>query len=376
VKSQLVPPTPEQLPQKPELNLPFWNEHCKGKLHGTLSSSGDPKWRERYHFQRTRLFLPGADFTDKATMDDLRREYAAAATKTAGMMRWMVSKQAVRAEIVDANEFIGDRDCRLRPGYTYDNSKLKLLVITPRQRPGGSLPAVVLAAPVSLDNSDPEVYDWLGNKWAASLGAVVILVGFRSCPLAEHPAGVMDMVAATKWAHAKAADLGIDVARVSLGAQSAGGFVACPAPFEMAMRGEEKLLKSVILEAPALFPDGMLGTRDDMSEFQRYVWSHPFKAMYIGTAGDRWRELEGERDPSLFVLHVPDEIVRRAPKHVISCGEFDDLAWAYCEYAEKLNSCGVLQDFLMVPGAAHINICAAMFTGNPKYYVDFFRKAL
>jgi len=171
-------------------------------------------------------------------------------------------------------------------------------------------------------------------------------------------------------------DLGVDTARVSLGTQSAGGFVTCPAPFELTMRGEENLVQSVILEAPSLFPDGMFGTYDKMSEYQQYIWSHPFKAMYIGTAGDNWKELEEKKDPSLFVLHVPDEVVKKAPKHLITCGEFDDLAWAYCEYAEKLNSCGVLQDFVMVPGAAHINICAAMFMGDPKYYVDFFKKAL
>lgn len=374
VASQLVFPTPEQLPKQPELDLPLWNEHCKGQLHGKLSKDGESKWRERYNLQRTKLFLPDADFTNKDVMESLAKELLATTTKTAGMMRWMVSKQVVKTEVVDANEFIGDRDCKLRPGYKYDNSKLKLLIITPKKKPDGSVPAIVLAAPLGLDGGDVDLYDWLGNKWAASLNAVVILVGFRSGLVAEHPAGVMDMVAAVKWTHAKASDLGIDTARVSLAAQSAGGFVACPAPFELTMRGEEKLLKSVILETPALFPDGMFGTYDNMSEFQKYLWSHAFKAMYIGTAGDSWKELEEKKDPSLFVLHVPDEIIKKAPKHVISCGEFDDFAWSSCEYASKLNSCGVLQDFLMIPGVAHINICAALFMGSPKYYTDGFLK--
>merc|ERR1719223_141425 len=166
----------------------------------------------------------------------------------------MVSKQTVKTEVIDANSFIGDRDCKLRPGYTYDNSALKLLVVTPKKKLEGSLPAIVLASPISLDNSDIDLFDWFGNKWASSLQVVVILVGFRSFPVADHPAGVMDIVSAIKWSHAKAADLGIDTARVSLAAQSAGGIVACPAPFELTMRGEEKLLKSVILESPSLFP--------------------------------------------------------------------------------------------------------------------------
>ena len=54
-------------------------------------------------------------------------------------MRWMVSNQVVKTEVVDANEFIGERDCKLRPGYKYDNSKLKLLIITPKKKPDGSL---------------------------------------------------------------------------------------------------------------------------------------------------------------------------------------------------------------------------------------------
>ena len=41
------------------------------------------------------------------------------------------------------------------------------------------------------------------------------------------------MVAAIKWTQAKAADLGIDTTRVSLGTQSAGSIVTCPVPFEL-----------------------------------------------------------------------------------------------------------------------------------------------
>eukprot|EP00928_Gymnodinium_smaydae_P056771 TRINITY_DN400_c0_g1_i1.p1 TRINITY_DN400_c0_g1~~TRINITY_DN400_c0_g1_i1.p1 ORF type:complete len:400 (+),score=69.65 TRINITY_DN400_c0_g1_i1:51-1202(+) len=373
-QKKLVPPQINELPKKPNINLPLWNEHCKGMFRAEFQGDGEKKWRERYHLQQTKLFIPGADFTDRTVMDNLRREYAATVSKTAGMMRRMASAQVVKTEVVDANKYIGDRECKLRPGYMYNNSALKLLVITPKKKLAGPLPAIVLAAPISLDNSDVSLYDWMGNKWAATLGAVVVLVGFRTFPQAEHPAGVMDLVAAVKWTHAKATALGVDTSRISLAAQSAGGFVACPAPFELVMRGEAELLKSVILESPAMFPDGMFGNCNGMSEFQRYIWTHPYKAMYIGTAGDNWKELEEKKDPSLFVLHIPKETLQKAPKHVIACAEFDDLAWVYCDYAHRLNCCGVLQDFLMVPGLAHINICAAIWMDKPKYYVDGFLK--
>jgi hypothetical protein len=91
---------PEQLPMKPELDLPLWNEHCKDKLHGKFLGDGEKKWRQRYHYQRTKLFPADADFTNKDIMESVTKEYAAGATKTASMLRWMVSKQVVKTEML------------------------------------------------------------------------------------------------------------------------------------------------------------------------------------------------------------------------------------------------------------------------------------
>ena len=58
---------------------------------------------------------------------------------------------------------------------------------------------------------------------ASTLGIVLVSVGYRLAPEHPYPAGLHDCEAAFLWCVANAAELGIDLARLGVFGQSAGG---------------------------------------------------------------------------------------------------------------------------------------------------------
>jgi acetyl esterase len=73
---------------------------------------------------------------------------------------------------------------------------------------------------------DLDAYDGLTRRFAAATGAVVVAVGYRLAPEHPFPAAVDDALAATRWALARAGELGGDPRRVGVAGDSGGGNLA------------------------------------------------------------------------------------------------------------------------------------------------------
>lgn len=73
---------------------------------------------------------------------------------------------------------------------------------------------------------DMDTHDHVCRALAHEATCLILSVDYRLSPPDKFPAAVEDCVAATAWAHAHAADLGADPARIAVGGDSAGGNLA------------------------------------------------------------------------------------------------------------------------------------------------------
>jgi acetyl esterase len=98
-------------------------------------------------------------------------------------------------------------------------------------RPAGSaaaerLPVLVYYHGGGWVIGDLDTHDTLCRELANGSGACVIAVDYRMGPEHRFPAAVDDALAATQWVHREAATLGVDVACLAVGGDSAGANLA------------------------------------------------------------------------------------------------------------------------------------------------------
>ena len=88
---------------------------------------------------------------------------------------------------------------------------------------GGPRPLLVFYHGGGFVFGDLDTHDTVCRLLCRSSGAHVLAIDYRLAPEHPFPAAVEDARAALAWAHAHAADLGADPARVGVGGDSAGG---------------------------------------------------------------------------------------------------------------------------------------------------------
>lgn len=90
----------------------------------------------------------------------------------------------------------------------------------------GALPGLLFFHGGGWVIGDLDSHDDLCRDLAAQAGCAVLAIDYRLAPEHRFPAAADDAIAATRWASANAAGLGIDAARLAVGGDSAGGNLA------------------------------------------------------------------------------------------------------------------------------------------------------
>jgi acetyl esterase len=192
---------------------------------------------------------------------------------------------------------------------------------------------------------DMDTHDAVCRGIAQCARCAVVSVDYRLAPEHQFPAAVEDAFAATSWAAANAAALGIDPARLAIAGDSAGGNLAAVVALMARERGAPALATQVLVypttdfaaetESIARFAEGYLLTRESI----RWV-----KRTYLRDERDA---LDWRASP----LRAPD--FSRLPAAYIITAGFDPLRDEGRAYAERLTGGGVAVTHECFEGQVH-----------------------
>ncbi|HWP66844.1 MAG TPA: alpha/beta hydrolase [Candidatus Limnocylindria bacterium] len=210
---------------------------------------------------------------------------------------------------------------------------------------GGTLPLLVYFHGGGWVIGSLDTHDDVCRDLAKAAGCAVLSVAYRLAPEHRFPAAAEDCYAATRWAAANGAALGIDPARLAVGGDSAGGNLAAVTAL-MARDQHGPALRFQLLiypvtcgrmDSPSIHEnaDGYLLTRDAMVWF----WDH-----YAPAKADRER-------PYAAPLRAAD--LHGLPPALVITAEFDPLRDEGEAYARRLEAAGVPTTLRRYDGQIH-----------------------
>ena len=183
---------------------------------------------------------------------------------------------------------------------------------------------------------------------AATHDCVAITVEYRLAPETAFPGSLEDNYAALRWMHANQKELGIDISRIAVKGESAGGGHAAALAIAVRDRAEFALCLQVLIY-PML--DDRTGSTHKLPPFMgRYIWT---------TEDNRfgWTSLLGVPAGSASVPanSVPARVKNLAglAPAFIGVGSVDLFAPEDLEYAQCLMAAGIPVEVNLVPGGFH-----------------------
>jgi acetyl esterase len=192
---------------------------------------------------------------------------------------------------------------------------------------------------------DLDTHDTLCRSLSNQARCAVVSVDYRMGPEHRFPAAVNDCIAATRWVHDAAAQLGIDSTRLAVGGDSAGGNLAAVVSIDARDHPGPRIVFQLLIypatnqhrDAPSHAQNGQgyLLTRDTMDYFAGHYFAD--KAQY-----DDWRASP--------LLH-PD--LSNLPPSLIVTAGYDPLRDEGAEYAQRLTQAGNRASYVNFPRQIH-----------------------
>jgi acetyl esterase/lipase len=225
---------------------------------------------------------------------------------------------------------------------------VKVLIYRPPQPAADARPAYLHMHGGGYVLGNAELNDGSNRQLAHDLGCIVVSVDYRLAPETPFPGAVEDCYAVLEWLHREAPSFGVDVARVTIGGESAGGGHAAALALLNRKRDEFPICLQ-LLDAPML--DDRTGSRPD---------PHPYCGEFIWTPAKNrvgWQALLGCEPGGCDVAAeaVPARAVNLAglPPSFIAVGALDLFLEESVEYARRLIRAGVPTELHVIPGAFH-----------------------
>ncbi len=187
-------------------------------------------------------------------------------------------------------------------------------------------------------------HDDVCRKLALAMGHAVLSVDYRLAPEFAFPEPLNDCIVALRWAHANAAELGIDATRIAVGGDSAGGNLAAVVAN----------LQPVPLKFQMLIYPVTDATRSSQS------YKDNGEGYRLTAAGMKWfcdHYLSGSMgtptDPRVSPLFADATTLTSAPPAIVITAEYDPLRDEGEQYAHRLIEAGVACSLTRYYGQVH-----------------------
>jgi len=186
------------------------------------------------------------------------------------------------------------------------------------------------------------------QKMSEDLDCIVVTVDYRLAPETKFPGSLDDNYAALRWMNANAKELGIDVNRIAVKGESAGGGHAAALAIAVRDRREFSLCKQILIYPMLDDRTGSIGTVSPC--IGHFIWT-PAKNRF------GWSSLLGvpAGSKNVPVNAVPARVsnLEGLPAAFIGVGSIDLFAPEDLEYSRRLLDAGVSTELLLIPGAFH-----------------------
>jgi acetyl esterase len=275
---------------------------------------------------------------------------------------WLL-REALAAKVLGPIAVGGVRDISIPAR----NFQIPARVYTP-PRPdlerNGRLPVLVYYHGGGWALGSLATYDNLCRALARGSGALVVSVDYRLAPEHPFPAAVEDAQLALWWVARNADLLGVDLRRLAVGGDSAGGNLATV----VALRARKEQLPVAF---QALFYPSTDIARTDYPSYRQYGEGHwlttraceTFRSFYLPDPRD-WRR------PDASPLSAGDDELRLLPPALVMTPGCDPLRDEGRAYADRLQALGVPVEYRLEP--AMIHGCLNLF--NSALYPDGSRR--
>lgn len=212
--------------------------------------------------------------------------------------------------------------------------------------PAEPLPGLIYFHGGGLVAGSLDTHDAICRSLSNTSGCRLLSVDYRLAPEHRFPAAIADGCAATAWAAAHAAELGVDPTRLGLCGDSAGATLAAVV-CQLTARARRVPLAFQFLLCPIMdfaaesdsrriFAQGYLVDRDTLEHDLRH---------YLTSGTD-------PSDPRVSPLRATD--LHQLPPTAIHTAEFDPLRDEGRAYAERLQKAGVPTIYRCHPGMIHL----------------------
>ena len=186
------------------------------------------------------------------------------------------------------------------------------------------------------------------RRLTSKLGCCIISVNYRLAPETAFPGPIEDCYAALAWTFANAAELGVDVGRLGVMGESAGGGLAAALALLVRDRGEYRFAFQHLIYP--MIDDRTCVTADPHPYGGEFVWT-PEANVFGWTS--RLGHAPGGEGGSPYAAAARAEDLSGLPPTFLATGALDLFLEENFTYAQRLVRAGVPVEMHVYPGAFH-----------------------